>query len=205
MLNKKKIGVMIASLLIFSQCAVPAFAGTWYKSKNGVYWAYKNDDGTRLLNGWVQDNGLWYHISLGLMEKGTIVTTELDDNGYSNDHNQYYVCSDGHMANGGFYDVDDSPGYMVFTDKDGHIIFGMFMVDGVLYRSGDLNGLINKGKYQNVETTFDADANIYYGVDSGKIVDKNGQPFVANAKFYSLHKNIPKYDSKGNLIGTIQN
>lgn len=39
----------------------------------------------------------------------------------------------------------------------------------------------------------------------GKILDKDGRPFSADSELYTQIKYLPKYDSKGNLIGAIQN
>lgn len=205
MLSKKKVGVMIAGLLMFSQCSIPAFAGTWEQGIDDgkPVWQYINDDGSYFTNGWLKDNNKWYLFAHGEMEAGKTIDARGLNQG---DTNQYYLCADGHMADGGFFDLADNPNEeMVFTDTNGHTIIGLFMVNGALYHSGDLNGLINKGKLQIAETQSDYEAHIYYGLDAGKLVDKNGQPFVANAKFYSLHKDIPMYDSKGNLIGRTQN
>lgn len=42
-------------------------------------------------------------------------------------------------------------------------------------------------------------------INGGKPLKEDGTPFSADDEFFSEIKYLPKYDSKGNLVGAIQN
>ena len=42
-------------------------------------------------------------------------------------------------------------------------------------------------------------------VNRGKVLKEDGTPFSADDEIFSQIKYLPKYDSKGNLLGAIQN
>lgn len=161
---------------------------------------YLKDDGCYARDEWIYDNGSWYFIKhSGNMDRGVVSSTYEKTGGL-------YYCFDrsGKLATGGFVDG----GYDIyFADKKGHPIDGLFMVDDVLYRAYNMQIFANSNypaslsNYINVKTTITIDCFF----DHGKVLDKDKKNFAANSKLYTDIKYLPKYDSKGNLIGEIKN
>lgn len=204
MLNKKTIGKAVASLLIFSQFSIPAFAGTWEKLAHADQWRYQKDNGSYATNEWLYENGSWYYLgNYGTMANGP----RWGDSGAIGGQT-YYFDKSGKLSTGGFVNYDTGTRY--FTDKDGHIVNGLFMVDGVLYLAFYSNYLINTSHtYDTSLIVYDKSTNlatgrINYKNDHGKVLDTNGQPFSTNSELYSKIDYLPQYDSKGNLIGAIK-
>ncbi len=213
-MKKKFIGCIMFGLLM---CMAPTtvFAGTWVKNDELREWQYVKDNGSYAANEWLYDNGVWYFFNPErFMVHDGFTMPEQDHSG-----GKYYLDSSGKMASGGFVTRPDSD--MFFTDKDGHIVKGLFMFDGVLYETRSDGGLIpnitynigmviyNEDYYKYVSSS---DSNKYLDLycinaiyDHGKILDRDGKPFAADSKIFTQAKYIPKYDSKGNLIGAIQN
>ena len=202
--DKKILSAIISLGLVMSQASV-AFAGQWTKSGKGR-WQYIQDNSSYFRDGWKFIDGSWYYFSgysmlndRMLNGRFLVPVSEYD----------YYVKSDGKMANDGFCDTADSPGYMVFANKQGQLVKGPFMVDDVLYDSFDDTGMINKTycaggllRYINSENEKDY---IKIMINRGKVLKEDGTPFSADDEIFSQIKYLPKYDSKGNLLGAIQN
>ncbi len=201
-MKKKIIGCITLGLLACT-ISTTAFAGTWQQEKWGD-WEYIKDDGSYARNEWIYDGGSWYFIhNTTSMASDEIVSD--NENDTSINRNNYFVDTSGKMVKGGFFDKDSYD--RVFVDKDGLLVRGLFMVDGVLYNAG--GGLIDKNF-----TSSSAELLIYKStggevinctIDKGKVSDTDGKPFTADSKLYKSIKYLPEYDSKGNLIGTIQN
>lgn len=113
------------------------------------------------------------------------------------------------MASGGFVYQNESARDRFFVDKDGHLVEGLFMVDGVLYEAFKDNYIVNnENTYARVIGIYKSNGEklLIKGLnDHGKILDPNGKPFVADSEIYTQIKYLPKYDFKGNLIGEIKN
>lgn len=56
----KRLKPMMATILLTLLCTITAWAGTWEQSDAG--YRYRNDDGTCLMNTWLQENGKWYFL-----------------------------------------------------------------------------------------------------------------------------------------------
>lgn len=57
-----KTSIIVMAFLLLS--SISAWAGSWAQADTGAY-QYKNDDGTCLINTWLQDNGKWYFLGEG--------------------------------------------------------------------------------------------------------------------------------------------
>ena len=213
-MKKKLIGCITLGLLACT-ISTTAFAGTWQQEKWGD-WEYIKDDGSYARNEWIYDGGSWYFIhNTTSMASDEIISG--NDTSINRNGDDYFVSTSGQMVKGGFFDRDSSD--KVFADKDGRLIDGLFMVDGVLYQAYSemmdnstndtyVLGIHNEeyNKYDGVLNNEHSDS--YYikaQYDHGKILDRDGKPFAADSKIFTQAKYIPKYDSKGNLIGAIQN
>ena len=196
---KKKIISCIMVGLLISLIPTTAFAGTW-KSEGYGYWTYLKDNGSYAKEEWLYYNGSWYFFNGNYMASDIIMSSSFHNTGgYS-----YYFYKTGEMASGGFIDIG---GERVFADKDGHLVDGLFMVDGVLYEApgkhiyNDIRSIHyiflikSNGEQEDIKCSY----------SNGKILDPNGKPFAANSEIYTQIKYLPKYDSKGNLIGEIKN
>ena len=144
------------------------------------------------------------------MEANTTIRSK-DANGLElYDQPAYYVGSDGKMVKGGFYKESDK--YSVFTDTTGKLVTGFFMVDGTLYYVTN-----EYGKFSGITTTYrdetrtkfqcadGKERTLHHIYDGGKVLELDGNPIKSDDKFYQLIKYLPKYDSKGNFLGAIQN
>lgn len=68
----KTIKTMILTVAFLLIGSISAWAGSWALTDSG--YQYKNDDGSCLINTWVQDNGKWYFLGAdGLMAVNTTV------------------------------------------------------------------------------------------------------------------------------------
>ena len=216
MMKKKFIGCIMFGLLM---CIAPTtvFAGAWAKNDDLGQWQYIKDNGSYAANEWIYDNGAWYFFGLNrLMKENTFTMPEQDNSG-----GEYYLDSSGKMASGGFITRPNDPSDRYFLDKDGHVVKGLFMIDGVLYETRSDGGLIPNITYNIDMVIYNEDLSKYAAsansnkykdlycinaiYDHGKILDKDGKPFAADSKIFTQAKYIPKYDSQGNLIGAIQN
>ncbi|WP_459481946.1 hypothetical protein [Clostridium saccharoperbutylacetonicum] len=220
MLNKKLKRVISCATLIFCMMSTTAFAGTWSQEIPGDpgYWMYIKDDGSHASDEWIYDNGSWYYINHG----GNMLR------GIRNAGSSGLYCfeSSGKLVTGGFVDEYDyfgirKTGNMYFADKDGHPVDGLFMVDGVLYKASnhfiDSNYVVDSklyicnesyNKYGFIGGQTESEEEKYVvkcKFVNGKVLDADGKPFAANSKIYTQIKYLPQYDSKGNLIGAIQN
>ncbi len=208
MLNKKLKRVVSCVVLSFCMMSTTAFAGTWEGSQ--YHWKYLKDDGSYANSQWIYDNGSWYFFN----KSGVMAYNEDLDNdgarylGFNYDFGgySYYVDWSGKMVSGGFVDKDSTD--KLFADKDGHLVKGLFMVDGDLYyASSSFNVDVTYAEpayllnYNNGKDAIEI--NCYH--NKGKILDRDGKPFEANSKLYTIAKYVPKYDSKGNFIGEIKN
>ena len=207
---KRRLLCSIISLGLLIVSSTTVFAGTWEQGYSifGKYgWLYKQDDGSYLKTGWVQDKGKWYHFSLGKMDADWIVKSETEGDGSSNYH--YYINTDGVMVAGGFYDVAKWPGNKVFTDKEGHIVKGIVMIDNTLYYIDIMSDSIETDHFSKKYASFDGSDGkshtFIYFYSGGKMLKEDGTPFSADDEFFSQIKYLPKYDSKGNFLGAIQN
>lgn len=194
---KKKIlcSIVTGILIIFSTTTV--FAGTWkLNNYDHVSWQYIKNNGAEAMNEWIYDNGAWYYFDADVMAKNRQV-----------DHGNYFVDSSGKMINGGF--IQKNKYDRLFAAKGGKLVGGLFMVDGVLYESSKDNKLLGiaintPGKIGVIKPNGDKMI-INCIFDNGKVLDENGQPFTEDSDFLRYVQYIPKYDSKGNLIGAIDN
>lgn len=200
MINKKLKKVIVCVPLILSMISTTAFAGTWKQDR--FWWKYINDDGSYARNQWIYDNG-WYYIANSSDMVTGIVFPDIVGKAIGG---TYCFDKSGKLSTGGFVEGDSSD-YKYFTDKDGHPVDGVFMVDGVLYKA-DYNkifanaypGLLYSGYTKGKE---DIEIDCYF--DNGKLLDKDRKPFEANSKLFANIKYLPQYDSKGNLIREIKN
>ena len=199
---KKGLLCSIVSLGILMAPTTTAFAGTWQYNKykyGGYEWQYLKDNGAYAEHEWIYDNGSWYYIGIN-----KAMCTKIS---IKSGNDEYYVGADGKMIKSGFIQINQYTRY--FADKDGKLLGGLFMVDGVLYESDKDNKLLGisinypgkigvikpNGKEMTINCIF----------DNGKVLDENGQPFTEDSDFLRYVQYIPKYDSKGNLIGAIDN
>ncbi|WP_090094307.1 hypothetical protein [Clostridium uliginosum] len=218
MLIKKLKRVISCAVLIFCMIPTTAFAGTWKQcSYDPEKWQYLEDDGNYARDRWLYDNGSWYYIRHDYyMAQGVPARSKYEDIG-----GDYCFEQSGKLATGGFV-VRANTNDRFFTNKEGHPVDGLFMVDGVLYQaySHFLFGnnvhdsyLCIKNdsyyKYDSLGSSRTKSQENRYTIeckyDNGKILDRDGKPFAANSKIYTQIKYLPQYDSKGNLIGEIQN
>lgn len=200
---KKKIISCIIVGLLASLVPATAFAGTWERSYGGNTWRYLKDNGKYAREEWLYYNGSWYffHADGNMAYDGVISSENNKTGGYD-----YYVYPSGAMASGGFINADFH-GYSVFVDKDGHVANGLFMVDGVLYNA-DNRLLSNIYTYKRSIWVDQSNGEHFFVkvlYDKGKVLDMDGKPFASDSELYTKIKYLPKYDSKGNLIGEIRN
>lgn len=208
---KRKIISFMSTLALLTTLSIPAFAGTWEHVKNPYtqkyYWKYKQDDGTYVLVGWHKIGDDWYHFLGGDAECDTTVDE------YSTG-NHYIVDTNCKRVKGGFYSYAESNGkYKAFTNTEGKIINGFFMVDDVLYYVEEERG----GYIPDIDSTYRGEVKEYFqGVDGkrhslhfikdgGKVLELDGNPIKSDDAFYKLIPYIPKYNSQGQLIGEIRN
>ena len=88
--------------------------------------------------------------------------------------------------------VDNVLYYVPVTSVDGYTINSI----NTTYRGETKDKFMGK---DNKEHTLD------YIKDAGKVLELDGNPIKSDDKFYQLIKYLPKYDSKGNFLGAIQN
>ncbi len=214
-MKKKLIGCIMFGLLMCISTTT-AFAGTWEESGPSFdrEWSYKKDNGSYAQSEWIYYNNSWYYFD----RNGSMMMNDFKNiGGY-----RYYFYDSGEMGSGFIRNLTGnlSDSWM-FADKDGHIVQGLFMVDGVLYEAFPDDGLISNSTYDRYIVIYNEDYSKYvasansnkykdlYSIntiyDHGKILDKDGKPFAADSKIFTQAKYIPKYDSQGNLIGAIQN
>ena len=199
---KKGLLCSIVSLGILMASTTTVFAGTWKYNKfkyGGYEWQYLKDNGAYAEHEWIYDNGSWYYIG-----NTKAMCTKIS---VKSGNDEYYVGADGKMIKGGFAQRDTTS--RLFADKDGKLISGLFMVDGILYEAGGLTGNLifdnrytARYKFQGVDGK---EHTLNYIYDGGKVLELDGNPIKSDDKFYQLIKYIPKYDSKGNFLGAIQN
>ncbi len=221
MLNKKLKRVITCAALIFCMMSTTAFAGTWqeqYAYSGYPEWRYIKDNGEYAKSEWIYDNGSWYYInSTFQMVRGipsSITEKALGGN--------YCFEQSGKLSTGGFVEGSSGSGIRYFADKDGHTVDGLFMVDGVLYEAsydiinanyvGDSTLIIcneSYDKYDSLGSSRTESEVEKYKVKckfvNGIVLDTDGKPFAADSKIFTQVKYLPKYDSKGNLIGAIEN
>lgn len=200
-MKKKIISSIVAGLLVFLT-PITAFAGTWSQNSMTGSWKYLKDNGSYASDEWVYDNGAWYYFKHNTMASGEIMTSQYHNTGGYD----YYFYTSGEMASGGFINKNNSSDRL-FADKDGHLVNGLFMVDGVLYNA-DTYHMSSKLTYKRAIGIYKSNGEKIFIdclYDHGKILDPDGKPFAADSELYTKIKYLPKYDSKGNLIGEIRN
>ena len=198
---KKKIISCIMVGLLISLIPTTAFAGTW-ETKGYGYWKYLKDNGSYAKEEWLYYNGSWYYFEGNNMASDVIMSGEYHNTGGYG----YYFYKTGEMASGGFIDRGVG-GDRIFADKDGHLVDELFMVDGVLYNA-DSSLMSNALTYKRSIWVDQSNGDHFFIkvlYDKGKILDLDGKPFAADSELYRKIKYLPKYDSKGNLIGEIKN
>lgn len=211
----KKISAIILSLFLITSNSI-AYAGTWehkYVEANGhSFWKYKNDDGT-YANRWKQIDGDWYYFSSQSMNTNDEIATKTLGDGLPDfNYPTYFVGADGKMIKGGFCKVYDN-NHLMFADSTGKIIRGFFMVNDVLYyvstSPGNSATIMPNYRDDNMRTKFQCvdgkERSLHYIYDGGKVLELDGNPIKSDDRFYQLIKYLPKYDSKGNFLGAIQN
>jgi len=217
-MKKRIIGCILLGLMVCTS-ATTAFAGTW-EPYNGYEfrWKYLKDNGTYAKNEWIYDKGSWYFIynSTYMASSGPVKSEYYNNTGGAD----YCFDASGKLSPGGF--TDGASGVtMYFSDKQGHPIKGLFMVDGTLYFADRQNYFIDTnrisrqsfGIHNSLYDKYDGRSNNKYSNSytitgqyvNGKILNKDGNPFSPNDKIFTQIKYLPKYDSKGNLIGEIKN
>jgi hypothetical protein len=195
---KKKILCTIITGILLIASTTTAFAGTWKLNTKTSEWQYIKNNGSKAMNEWIYDNGAWYYIDADNMKINATVKSGND---------KYYVGSDGKMLKGGF--IQRNKYDRSFADKDGKLLGGLFMVDGVLYESGKDNKLLGiarnyPGKFGVIKPN-GKELAIKCIYDEGKVLDENGQPFTEESNLFKYAQYIPKYDSQGNFLGAIDN
>ncbi|WP_238918168.1 hypothetical protein [Clostridium sp. YIM B02555] len=216
-MKKRIIGCILLGLMVCSS-STAAFAGTWVYDKYESKWSYLKDNGKYAKDEWIYDNGSWYFIvwDTYMVSSGPVIAAHYNNTGGGD----YCFDASGKLSSGGFiYGVDGTK--MYFSDKQGHAIKGLFMVDGNLYFANKDNDFIDISRtapeylliHNSIYDKYDGRLNSGYAdsytiraqVVNGKILNKDGKPFLANDKIFTQIKYLPKYDSQGNLIGEIKN
>ncbi|WP_459482584.1 hypothetical protein [Clostridium saccharoperbutylacetonicum] len=218
-MKKKIIGCILLGLMVCTS-STAAFAGTWVPYNGYEFkWRYLKDNGNYAKNEWIYDNGAWYFIMSDtyMVSSGPVIAAHYNNTGGGD----YCFDASGKLSSGGFVDGGDGK-TMYFSDKQGHPVKGLFMVDGNLYFADKDNYFIEDIDrtapeylliHNSIYDKYDGRLNSGYAdsytiraqVVNGKIFNKDGKPFSANDKIFTQIKYLPKYDSQGNLIGEIKN
>ncbi|WP_459482583.1 hypothetical protein [Clostridium saccharoperbutylacetonicum] len=217
-MKKKIIGCILLGLMVCTS-STAAFAGTWVPYNGYEFkWRYLKDNGNYAKDEWIYDNGSWYFIMSDtyMVSSGPVIAAHYNNTGGGD----YCFDASGKLSSGGFIDGGNGK-RKYFSDKQGHAIKGLFMVDGNLYsadmdndfiedidRIGIKNIYIHNSLFYKdglVNSKYADSYTIVGQVVNGKILNRDGKPFSANDKIFTQIKYLPKYDSQGNLIGEIKN
>lgn len=184
---KKKFVVLLSCALTLTY-VIPAYAGQWFKDNNK--WAYQNDDGQQIKEGWFTDtDGKVYNFNGGVVRSGFYQengvyyyfnpTSGERMSGWVNDGGKYYFMNIAGVMQTGWQNVNGAWYYLdgsgaMYSDKvadingnryyfhpDGHMAMKEWVKDNTYYASD--NGMIATGTW--VDNT--------YVNGSGKATDKD--------------------------------